>query len=202
MLLAPVVAPGGVRPVIRVLLTTVRLSSSVPPTATLVTPTKFVPVIVTRVPPPAGPVLGLTLITLNDGGAVELEEEHATITATRPIARTARLRRMGPLWRGHLLDGGFVSRAYRHLAKDGVPQSPVQLTADLVAALKVSNELCARAYAQSDADALKPVSDKSPSVRFSLLVGNVAHVNEHYGNLVTYLRLKGMIPPSSQRTMN
>ena len=73
--------------------------------------------------------------------------------------------------------------------------------ADLVAALKVSNELCTRAYAQSEADALKPMSSKSPAVRFSLLVGNVAHVNEHYGNLVTYLRLKGMVPPSSQRGM-
>lgn len=27
---------------------------------------------------------------------------------------------------------------------------------------------------------------------------NVAHNSEHYGNIVTYLRLKGMVPPSSQ----
>ena len=26
-----------------------------------------------------------------------------------------------------------------------------------------------------------------------------AHVDEHYGNLVTYLRMKGMVPPSSQQ---
>jgi hypothetical protein len=24
-------------------------------------------------------------------------------------------------------------------------------------------------------------------------------VNEHYGNLVTYFRIKGMVPPSSKR---
>ena len=31
------------------------------------------------------------------------------------------------------------------------------------------------------------------------LIGNVAHDNEHYGNLVTYLRLKGLVPPSTER---
>ena len=29
------------------------------------------------------------------------------------------------------------------------------------------------------------------------LIYNTSHINEHYGNLVTYLRLKGMVPPSS-----
>ena len=33
------------------------------------------------------------------------------------------------------------------------------------------------------------------------LMLNVAHDNEHYGNIVTYMRLKGMTPPSSQRGM-
>ncbi len=30
------------------------------------------------------------------------------------------------------------------------------------------------------------------------LLINVGHVNEHYGNLVTYFRIKGMVPPSSK----
>ena len=30
------------------------------------------------------------------------------------------------------------------------------------------------------------------------LTFNLAHNNEHYGNLVTYLRLKGLVPPSSE----
>ncbi len=30
------------------------------------------------------------------------------------------------------------------------------------------------------------------------LVHNTAHHNEQYGNLETYLRLKGLVPPSSQ----
>ena len=32
----------------------------------------------------------------------------------------------------------------------------------------------------------------------SVLYRNIAHSNEHYGNLVTYLRIRGIIPPSSE----
>ena len=28
---------------------------------------------------------------------------------------------------------------------------------------------------------------------------NVAHDFEHYGNIVTYLRIKGLVPPSSEK---
>jgi hypothetical protein len=31
------------------------------------------------------------------------------------------------------------------------------------------------------------------------LIGNIAHTNEHYGNLVTYLRINGIVPPSTER---
>jgi hypothetical protein len=31
------------------------------------------------------------------------------------------------------------------------------------------------------------------------LLGQIGHDNEHYGNLVTCFRLKGMVPPSSRR---
>ena len=36
-----------------------------------------------------------------------------------------------------------------------------------------------------------------PKARF--LITNISHDNEHYGNLVTYLRLKGLVPPSTER---
>jgi len=35
--------------------------------------------------------------------------------------------------------------------------------------------------------------------RVSSLVGQIGHDNEHYGNLVTYFRLKGLVPPSSRQ---
>jgi uncharacterized damage-inducible protein DinB len=36
------------------------------------------------------------------------------------------------------------------------------------------------------------------SARASAIVLNISHVNEHYGNLVTYFRIKGIVPPSSR----
>jgi uncharacterized damage-inducible protein DinB len=38
-----------------------------------------------------------------------------------------------------------------------------------------------------------------PAARASSLIRNVGHYQEHYGNLVTYFRIKGMVPPSSRR---
>jgi len=35
--------------------------------------------------------------------------------------------------------------------------------------------------------------------RGSVLVFNTAHNNEHYGNIIVYLRLKGVVPPSTAR---
>lgn len=35
--------------------------------------------------------------------------------------------------------------------------------------------------------------------RVAALIGNTGHVQEHYGNLVTYFRIKRMVPPSSRR---
>jgi uncharacterized damage-inducible protein DinB len=35
--------------------------------------------------------------------------------------------------------------------------------------------------------------------RASAVVMNIGHLNEHYGNLVTYFRIKGIVPPSSRQ---
>jgi uncharacterized damage-inducible protein DinB len=40
---------------------------------------------------------------------------------------------------------------------------------------------------------------KKQASRGSVLVFNNAHNNEHYGNLVVYMRLKGHVPPSTAR---
>jgi uncharacterized damage-inducible protein DinB len=34
--------------------------------------------------------------------------------------------------------------------------------------------------------------------KLSIVYFNISHNNEHYGNLVTYMRLKGIVPPSSE----
>ena len=72
--------------------------------------------------------------------------------------------------------------------------------AQLVAALRASSEYCRRAYAQSDADAARSITMYGESrTRMYALALNATHDGEHYGNLITYLRIKGMVPPSSQR---
>jgi uncharacterized damage-inducible protein DinB len=38
------------------------------------------------------------------------------------------------------------------------------------------------------------------ATRLYALEFNMGHDFEHYGNIVTYMRLKGMVPPSSQPT--
>ena len=72
--------------------------------------------------------------------------------------------------------------------------------AALVAAFKSSNAYCERAYAQPDAgmSAMTKLFG-GERTRLAALARNTIHDGEHYGNIVTYLRIKGMIPPSSQR---
>jgi uncharacterized damage-inducible protein DinB len=71
--------------------------------------------------------------------------------------------------------------------------------ADIVAALNESNEYCAKAYAQAD-DQVSGTTKLfgMDHTRFYALVLNASHDNEHYGNIVTYMRLRGMVPPSSR----
>jgi hypothetical protein len=59
--------PAGVVAVIVVLFTTTTFVSADPPNVTVAPAAKFVPVIVTAVPPSVDPLFGLTLVTV--GGA-------------------------------------------------------------------------------------------------------------------------------------
>jgi DinB superfamily len=53
------------------------------------------------------------------------------------------------------------------------------------------------------ADLQKALADsfQGKQPRLNVLQFNIAHDMEHYGNLVTYMRIKGMVPPSSQGGM-
>lgn len=83
-------------------------------------------------------------------------------------------------------------------AEDAVEKT-TKTKAALIEALKKSSDHCARAYAMSDQDAAKPLNaaDGNGS-RLSMLILNLTHDNEHYGNIVTYMRMNHMIPPSSK----
>jgi uncharacterized damage-inducible protein DinB len=72
--------------------------------------------------------------------------------------------------------------------------------AGLVAALKASTKYCARAYAQTDraVEQMTKVFGQERTRLYALGL-NANHNAEHYGSLVTYLRLNGIVPPSSRR---
>lgn len=73
--------------------------------------------------------------------------------------------------------------------------------AALIQALKDAFAYCDGAYQISDMKAMEEVSlmENMKGSKLWVLMFNVAHDNEHYGNVVTYFRLKGMVPPSSQQ---
>ena len=73
--------------------------------------------------------------------------------------------------------------------------------ADLVQALKDGFAYCDKAYdGMTDAQAAATVKFfGAEQAKVTVLSFNTAHNNEHYGNIVTYLRMKGLVPPSSER---
>jgi uncharacterized damage-inducible protein DinB len=71
---------------------------------------------------------------------------------------------------------------------------------DLVAALKAAFAYCDGAYqALTDASGAEMVTFSGQRrTRFAMLNWNMWHTWEHYGNVVVYLRMKGLVPPSSE----
>jgi uncharacterized damage-inducible protein DinB len=80
-------------------------------------------------------------------------------------------------------------------------ESSLSKKADLVTALKDAFGYCDVAYdALTDASGAQPALDRDRN-RFSMLNWNLWHTWEHYGNIVVYLRLKGLVPPSSEKSV-
>jgi uncharacterized damage-inducible protein DinB len=105
---------------------------------------------------------------------------------------------------GHVADGNTF---YCGLASGSNPEwkdtteKTVTAKAELVKALKDSVAKCDEVYAKTTGDnalALVPAGQRD-QMRAMVLLDNVAHLNEHYGNIVTYMRLKGHVPPSTAR---
>lgn len=73
--------------------------------------------------------------------------------------------------------------------------------ADLIASLTTAFAYCDKAYDTmtdaTGAQMIKLFGNDAP--RFSALEVNNMHNLEHYGNLATYMRIKGMVPPSSEQ---
>ena len=80
-------------------------------------------------------------------------------------------------------------------------ESSLSKKAELVAALKEAFAYCDGAYdALTDASGAELVKGmKMGRTRFDMLNWNLWHTWEHYGNVVVYLRMKGLVPPTSEK---
>jgi uncharacterized damage-inducible protein DinB len=82
--------------------------------------------------------------------------------------------------------------AYRQL------ENSLTAKSDLVAALKAAFAYCDDAYAAlTDSSGTVMLKDQNRT-RFGMLNWNLWHTWEHYGNIVVYLRMNGLVPPSSE----
>ena len=72
--------------------------------------------------------------------------------------------------------------------------------AELVTALKASYEECDKAFAGlTDANAMDAIkTPRGERTRLYALMSIIVHGNEEYGYTSVYLRMKGIVPPSSE----
>jgi uncharacterized damage-inducible protein DinB len=114
---------------------------------------------------------------------------------------TPEVRSFGELF-GHVADGFFsmCSAAAGTKSPHGPVEKVATKKADLVKALNEGADYCASVMkGMTDARSAETVPfyfGQTP--RLSVLYFAVAHGYEHYGNIVTYMRLNKMVPPSSE----
>jgi uncharacterized damage-inducible protein DinB len=103
---------------------------------------------------------------------------------------------------GHVADANYMFCA--QASGEANPMKNIEKTktskADLVAAVKDAVAYCNTAFdGMTDAKGSELVKFFGRNLaKLTLLSLNTAHTDEHYGNMVTYLRLKGIVPPTSE----
>jgi uncharacterized damage-inducible protein DinB len=128
-------------------------------------------------------------------GAEKMPEEEYAFKPTPDV------RSFGQLV-GHVADAQYMFCA----AAMGEKPTPMGVEkgktskADLVQALKDAVAYCDKAYdGMTDAEAAKMVKFFGRDMaKLTVLSFNSAHTDEHYGNMVTYMRMKGVVPPTSE----
>ena len=103
---------------------------------------------------------------------------------------------------GHVADANYMFCALAQGLPN--PSKNIEKTktskADLVAALQDAVAYCGNAFnTMTDASGSDLVPFRGFKLaKLTMLSLNTAHTDEHYGNMVTYLRLKGIVPPTSE----
>jgi uncharacterized damage-inducible protein DinB len=103
---------------------------------------------------------------------------------------------------GHVADSQY--RFCSIVLGEANPAPKVEKTktakADLIAALKDAFTYCDKAYdGLTDATAAQMVKLGIDTPKLGVLMINNVHSTEHYGNLVTYMRMKNLVPPTSDQ---
>jgi uncharacterized damage-inducible protein DinB len=114
---------------------------------------------------------------------------------------TADVRSFGQLV-GHVADASYMFCSLAAGEKNPSPGIEKTKTskADLVKALNDALAYCDKTYdGMTDTAGLEKAKFFGREFpKLSILSFNVGHEYEHYGNMVTYMRLKGLVPPSSE----
>jgi uncharacterized damage-inducible protein DinB len=138
--------------------------------------------------------------------AAMLDEKDYTF---KPAGVAAEVRNFGQLF-GHIANANYLlcggamgaSTVGGERGPGGADYEKTTSKAELQKALAASFAYCDKAFAAvTDRNGVEPVTGLpiGPTTKIGALAFNVAHDFEHYGNIVTYLRAKGLVPPSSQR---
>jgi uncharacterized damage-inducible protein DinB len=103
---------------------------------------------------------------------------------------------------GHVADAQYTFCSRVLGEKNPAPEIEKTKTskADLIAALKDAFTYCDKAYdGMTDASATQMVTFfGGDTPKLGVLNANNIHTVEHYGNLVTYMRMKNIVPPTSE----
>jgi len=103
---------------------------------------------------------------------------------------------------GHVADVQSRSCSVVNGGQESLKASATTTKADLVAALNESFSICDRAFGSlTDATTLDMImwpQGQHHSKAALLIMAVVSHSNEEYGYMAVYLRLKGIVPPSSE----
>ncbi len=115
---------------------------------------------------------------------------------------TEKVRTFGELV-AHIADGQyeFCSVASGDKSEHASVEKTKKTKGEIIDALKTAFSYCDKAYdGMTDAHAAEEVSFFNRKLaKISVLSLNTAHTDEHYGNIVTYMRMKGLVPPSSKQ---
>ena len=83
--------------------------------------------------------------------------------------------------------------------KDGDGPENLKTKADIIKFLKDSFALGHRAAATLTTQNMLQLAEGSKSTRLRLAIFGVEHAYDHYGQMVEYLRMNGIVPPASRK---